>query len=73
MGHGAWDCPVYLINLQSAVYVVKPRVCMDENKTVAIRVEMPPDLRNRFKSAVARDGKNMRDVLLEFIKEIGSV
>ena len=45
---------------------------MDENKTVAIRVEMPPDLRNRFKSAVARDGKSMRDVLLEFIKEVGS-
>ena len=45
---------------------------MDENKTVATRVEMPPDLRNRFKSAVARDGKSMRDVLLEFIKEVGS-
>jgi predicted DNA-binding protein len=42
---------------------------MDDNKTVAIRVEMPPDLRNRFKSAVARDGKNMRDVLLEFMEE----
>jgi len=23
MGHGAWDCPVYLINLQSAVFVEK--------------------------------------------------
>jgi len=42
---------------------------MDENKNVAIRVEMPPELRNRFKSAVARDGKNMRDVLLEFMEE----
>ena len=42
---------------------------MDENKTVAIRVEMPPDLRNRFKSAVARDGKNMRDVSLEFMEQ----
>ncbi|TAF56161.1 MAG: hypothetical protein EAZ60_10625 [Oscillatoriales cyanobacterium] len=31
---------------------------MDENKTVAIRVEMPPDLRNRFKSAVARETQN---------------
>jgi hypothetical protein len=30
---------------------------------------MPPDLRNRFKSAVARDGKNMRDVLLEFMEQ----
>jgi hypothetical protein len=40
---------------------------MDENKNVAIRVEMPPDL--RFKSAVAREGKNMRDVLLEFMEE----
>ena len=26
-------------------------------------------MRNRFKSAVARDGKNMRDVLLEFMEE----
>ena len=42
---------------------------MDDNKTVAIRVEMPPELRNRFKSAVARDGKNMRDVLLEFMEQ----
>ena len=42
---------------------------MDDNKTVAIRVEMPPELRNRFKSAVAREGKNMRDVLLEFMEE----
>lgn len=42
---------------------------MDENKTVAIRVEMPSELRNRFKSAVARDGKNMRDVLLEFMEQ----
>ncbi|XZN93730.1 MAG: hypothetical protein ACM65M_13300 [Microcoleus sp.] len=41
---------------------------MNDKKTVAIRVEMPPDLRNRFKSAVARDGKNMRDVLLEFME-----
>ena len=41
---------------------------MDDKKTVAIRVEMPPELRIRFKSAVARDGKNMRDVLLEFME-----
>ncbi|MEK0182158.1 MAG: hypothetical protein EAZ98_03100 [Oscillatoriales cyanobacterium] len=41
---------------------------MNDKKTVAIRIEMPPDLRNRFKSAVARDGKNMRDVLLEFME-----
>jgi predicted DNA-binding protein len=41
---------------------------MDDNKNVAIRVEMPPELRNRFKSAVAREGKNMRDVLLEFME-----
>jgi metal-responsive CopG/Arc/MetJ family transcriptional regulator len=41
---------------------------MNESKTVAIRVELPDDLRNQFKSAVAREGKNMRDVLLEFIE-----
>lgn len=42
---------------------------MDEPKLVAIRVEMPDDLRNQFKSAVAREGKNMKDVLLDFIKD----
>lgn len=42
---------------------------MDESKVVAIRVEMPDELRNQFKSAVAREGKNMKDVLLTFIKE----
>ena len=42
---------------------------MDKTKTVAIRVEMPDELRNQFKSTVARDGKNMKDVLLAFIEE----
>lgn len=42
---------------------------MDESKFAAIRVEMPSELRNQFKSAVAREGKNMKDVLLTFIKE----
>jgi len=42
---------------------------MDETKVVAIRVEMPDELRNQFKSAVAREGKNMKDVLLGFIKD----
>ncbi|MHC5830743.1 MAG: copy number control protein [Nostoc sp.] len=42
---------------------------MDETKLVAIRVEMPDELRNQFKSVVAREGKNMRDVLLSFIKD----
>jgi metal-responsive CopG/Arc/MetJ family transcriptional regulator len=42
---------------------------MDETKVVAIRVEMPDQLRNQFKSVVAREGKNMRDVLISFIKD----
>ena len=42
---------------------------MVEPKFVAIRVEMPDELRNQFKSVVAREGKNMKDVLLNFIKE----
>lgn len=40
-----------------------------EEKTVAIRVEMPDDLRNRFKSVVVREGKNMKDVIVEFVEE----
>jgi metal-responsive CopG/Arc/MetJ family transcriptional regulator len=42
---------------------------MTEQKTVAIRVELPNNLRNEFKSVVAREGKNMRDVLVDFIED----
>lgn len=41
----------------------------EEQKLVAIRVEMPDDLRNRFKSVVVREGKNMKDVVVEFIEQ----
>jgi metal-responsive CopG/Arc/MetJ family transcriptional regulator len=42
---------------------------MTEQKTVAIRVELPNNLRNEFKSVVAREGKSMRDVLVDFIED----
>lgn len=41
----------------------------NEEKTVAIRVEMTKDLRNRFKSLVVREGRNMKDVVVEFIEQ----
>jgi metal-responsive CopG/Arc/MetJ family transcriptional regulator len=42
---------------------------MTEQKTVAIRVELPDNLSNEFKSVVAREGKNMRDLLVDFIQD----
>ena len=41
----------------------------NEEKIVAIRVEMTKDLRNRFKSLVVREGRNMKDVVVEFIEQ----
>jgi len=41
----------------------------NEEKIVAIRVEMTQDLRNRFKSLVVREGRNMKDVVVEFIEQ----
>jgi|GEM_PF-1404040 len=41
----------------------------NEEKFVAIRVEMTKDLRNRFKSVVVREGRNMKDVVVEFIEQ----
>jgi len=38
-----------------------------EEKIVAIRVEMPDGLRNRFKSVVVREGKTMTDVVNELV------
>ncbi len=39
-------------------------------KQVAIRVELPDSLRNEYKSVVAREGKNMQDVLVvDFIED----
>lgn len=40
-----------------------------EDKIVAIRVEMPDGLRNRFKSVVVREGKTMTDVVNELVSQ----
>jgi predicted DNA-binding protein len=40
-----------------------------EGKTVAIRVEIPDVLRNRFKSVVVREGKTMTDVVNELVSQ----
>jgi predicted DNA-binding protein len=40
-----------------------------EEKIVAIRVELPEELRNRFKSVVVREGKTMTDVVTELISQ----
>lgn len=40
-----------------------------EEKIVAIRVEMPDGLRNRFKSVVVREGKTMTDVVNELVSQ----
>jgi predicted DNA-binding protein len=40
-----------------------------EEKIVAIRVELPDELRNRFKSVVVREGKTMTDVVTDLISQ----
>ena len=40
-----------------------------EAKIVAIRVELPDELRNRFKSVVVREGKTMTDVVTDLISQ----
>lgn len=39
-----------------------------EEKIVALRAFVPESLRNDFKSVCAKEGKNMSDVLTEFIE-----
>lgn len=40
----------------------------DKEKIVALRAFVPESLRNDFKSVCAKEGKNMSDVLTEFIQ-----
>ena len=40
-----------------------------EEKIVTLRAFVPESLRNLFKSACARDGKNMSDVITEFVED----
>lgn len=41
----------------------------DKEKIVALRAFVPESLRNDFKSVCAKEGKNMSDVLTEFIQK----
>jgi len=41
----------------------------EEQKIVSIRIELPDELRNRFKSVVVREGKTMTDLVVGFIED----
>jgi metal-responsive CopG/Arc/MetJ family transcriptional regulator len=41
---------------------------MTENKVISLRIFMPEKLRNEFKSVCARQGKNMSEVVTEFVE-----
>jgi len=38
-----------------------------EEKVISLRIFMPESLRNHFKSVCARQGKNMSEVVTEFV------
>jgi metal-responsive CopG/Arc/MetJ family transcriptional regulator len=40
----------------------------DSDKTVRVQVPMAEDLRNKFKSVTAAEGKTMSEVILNFVK-----
>jgi predicted DNA-binding protein len=40
-----------------------------EQKTVAVKTFVPEELRNSFKAACAKEGRNMSDVLAEFVEQ----
>jgi metal-responsive CopG/Arc/MetJ family transcriptional regulator len=40
----------------------------DLDKTVRVQVPMAEDLRNKFKSVTAAEGKTMSEVILNFVK-----
>ena len=40
-----------------------------EEKNVSIRIELPDELRNRFKSVVVREGRTMTDLVVDFIQD----
>lgn len=39
-----------------------------EEKIISLRIFMPEDLRNEFKAVCARQGRNMSEVVTEFVK-----
>jgi metal-responsive CopG/Arc/MetJ family transcriptional regulator len=41
----------------------------DSDKTVRVQVPMAEDLRNKFKSVTAAEGKTMSEVILNFVKD----
>ena len=41
---------------------------MAEDKVISLRIFMPEKLRNEFKSVCARQGKNMSEVVTEFVE-----
>ena len=40
-----------------------------EDKIISLRIFMSQDLRNTFKSVCAKEGKNMSEVITEYVKE----
>jgi hypothetical protein len=42
---------------------------VEEQKVKRMNLNVPLDLHNNFKSVTAAEGKNMTDVLLEFIRD----
>jgi regulator of PEP synthase PpsR (kinase-PPPase family) len=40
-----------------------------EQKTVAVKTFVSEELRNSFKAACAKEGRNMSDVLAEFVEQ----
>lgn len=41
---------------------------MTEDKVISLRIFMPEKLRNEFKSVCARQGRNMSEVVTEFVE-----
>jgi len=46
-----------------------PICLMSEEKTVTVRGLVPESLRNTFKAVCAEEGKNMSDVITEFVED----
>ncbi|WP_414589581.1 plasmid partition protein ParG [Scytonema sp. PCC 10023] len=40
-----------------------------EEKIISLRIFMPESLRNSFKAVCAKQGKNMSEVVTEFVKD----
>ncbi|MBN3949945.1 MAG: copy number control protein [Nostoc sp. NMS7] len=41
----------------------------DEEKIISLRVFMPESLRNNFKAVCAKQGKNMSEVVSDFVRD----